>query len=359
MAALGLLAVAGCSDDDPDTTPRDRPLVALLADGRLVGGTTARLRAGMSLTGGRPMPASGRLIAQTSDPELVAVLLAARREVVVATARELRIRARIGLPVGRRTRPRVIVAPAPDRLVVLGDRSSRAGGRVPVGWVIDIPSRAVVTSWQVPRAPDRNWTVLDAAAASDGRRLYLSYHGGCRAGSPRACTTGADVISWADGEPLCAARASAGCVAEIHGEVVPVDGGALATGGDHQTVLRVDTSAAVTERWRTRLDRNHLMRLAYDAAARRVFALGSCLYAGGLARIDLDGGWRWRRGLADGGRPGLCGERIAAGGGLVVFTSGPEGGGGESEITVVDGTTGAVRARLPTAAPAVDLALGE
>jgi hypothetical protein len=132
---------------------------------------------------------------------------------------------------------------------------------------------------------------------------------------------------------------------------VALEGGVVATGGD-QAILHVDASADVTQRWRSRLHLNHLMRLAYDAATRRVFALGSCLYAGGLARIDLDGGLRWRRGLADGGRPSLCGERIAAGGGLVVLTRGPEGaGGGESEITVVDAGAGPCEPGCPSALP--------
>jgi hypothetical protein len=91
---------------------------------------------------------------------------------------------------------------------------------------------------------------------------------------------------------------------------------------------------------------------------RRAFALGSCFYVGDLARIDLDGGWQWRRGISRGGRPTMCGERMAASRGLVVFTEGPERDGGhESEITVLDADTGSVRARLPIRAPAVDLVL--
>jgi hypothetical protein len=358
VAALGVFALAGCSDEDEDTTTKELPLVALLADGQLVGGTTAGIRERVSLAESELRPVSRRLIAQVPGRRLLAVLVPRRREVVLVTLHGLRIRARIRLPADRGTRAAVVAAPEPDRVVVAGDRPTRAGGRMPVGWVVDVPSREVVARWQVPRAPDRNWTVLDAAAARDARRLYLTYHGGCGARRPRACTTGADVISWTDGRPLCEARASAGCIPEIHGEVAALDGGVVGTGGV-PVVLRAAPNARVMRRWRSRLRRNHLMRLAYDETTRRIFTLGSCLYAGGLERIDLDGGPRWRRGYPTGGRRSLCGERVAAREGVVVLTKGPEGGGGESEITVVDAESGAVRGRLPVGAPVTDVLLVE
>jgi hypothetical protein len=355
VVAVGFVTLVGCADDEPDSTPPERPLLALLTNSELVHGTTARLGEGVRLTNGTLRPISARLIAVTPDRRLASALLMASRsrrtEVVVLTTRGLRVRARIQLPVNRGTRATTLVAPAPDRLVVLGDRRTPAGGRLPVGWVIHIPSRELVARWQIPKASRRSWTVFDAAAAPDAERLYLSYHGG---------TTGADVISWDDGKLLCAGAAGsyAGCIGEIHGEVAAVPGGVLGTRGDPQSVLLADEEAQIVDRWSTRLARNHLMRLAYDTASRRVFALGSCLYVGGLARIDLDAGWQWRRGIIKGGRPSMCGERMAAGGGLVVFTEGPEWAGGhESEITVVDADTGSVRARLPIKVPAVDLVL--
>jgi hypothetical protein len=364
VVAIGSVMLVGCSNDEASSTPEERPLLALLADGRLMNATTARVEEGVRLTTGTLRPVSGRLMALIPGRRLVAVLLAAsgsrRSEVVVLTARGLHVTARVRLPVDRGTRATALVAPAADRVVVLGERETPAGGRLPVGWVIDTPSGDLVRRWRVPKAPTRNWTVFDAAAAPDSKRLYLSYHGGCNA-SAHACTTGADIVAWDSGDLLCVepAQSPAGCIGEIHGEVAALAGGALATRGDDQSVLLADEEARIVDRWSTRLARNHLMRLAYDAANRRVFALGSCLYAGGLARIDLDGGRQWRRGLASGGRPGMCGERMAAGGGVVAFTEGPESAGGhESEITVADAETGSVRARLPIKVPAVDLVLG-
>jgi hypothetical protein len=170
----------------------------------------------------------------------------------------------------------------------------------------------------------------------------------------------AQTWSRGNGEPLCdePARSAAGCIGEIHGEVAALPGGVLGTRGDPQGVVLANEEARIVDRWSTRLARNHLMRLAYDAASRRVFALGSCFYTGGLARIDLDGGRQWRRGISTDGRPSICGERLAAGRGLVVITEGPEWDGGhKSEITVVDADTGSVRAQLPIRVPAIDLVL--
>jgi hypothetical protein len=72
VLAVGFVLLVGCSDDGPDSSRQDRPLVALLSDGELLSGTTAR-----------------RLMAVTPDRRLLAVLLATpgsgRTEVVVLT----------------------------------------------------------------------------------------------------------------------------------------------------------------------------------------------------------------------------------------------------------------------------------
>jgi hypothetical protein len=362
VVAVSFVTLAGCVDNEPGSNAPERRLLALLSDGRLVKGTTARLGERVRLTNETLRPTSGRLMAVTPDRRLVAVLIVGSRsrrsDVVVLTTRGLDVRARIHLPVDRNTSATTLVAPNPDRLVALGARVTRTGGRRPVGWVIDIPPGGVPTRWTIPKASRGNWTVLDAAAARHGGRLYLSYHGTCD-GGPATCTTGVDMVSWRSGRLLCRARPHrAGCIEAIHGEVTAVPGGVLGTGAADQSILLANEEAQIVDRWPTRLARNHLMRLAYDPATRRAFALGSCLYAGGLARIDVDGGWRWRRGIGRNGRPGMCGERMAAGRGVVAFTEGPEGAGGHpSEITVVDAETGSLRARLPIPVPSVDLVL--
>jgi hypothetical protein len=76
VLGIGFVLLLGCADESPDSSRQDRPLVALLTDGELVNGTTARLGEGVRLTEGTLRPRSGRLIAVTPDRRLVAVLLA-------------------------------------------------------------------------------------------------------------------------------------------------------------------------------------------------------------------------------------------------------------------------------------------
>lgn len=343
--------------------PTPRPtLLAVLTDGQLMittlPGATRTVR--LSRTPSRAV--SGRLLAVTPDGRHVAALTvpeASTAGVITAlTLPDLRIARRLRLPADSRTTPTAVVSPEPDRVVVIGERRTAAGGRIPVGWVVQVPSGDVVAHWSIPKPPGFNWTPLDAAVAAGSNRLYISYHGGCNGSG--GCTTGVDAVSWQSGELLCRGgrMPGTGCIAGLHGEVAAMEASVLGTIAEHQSIARADADGQIVERWPTELARNHLMRFAYDQAGERIFALGSCLYTGGLARIDVQAGLRWRRGAAGPGQPGLCGERIAARDGDVAFSAGPEfAGSSESEITIVDASNGQVRARLPTDAPVADLVL--
>jgi hypothetical protein len=349
LAALALVCVvlAACSTDEGRRTPVEEPtLLALLTDGRLMRATPDAVAGGVRLTRARLRRESSRLIALTPGRRHLGVLLrragSRRSEVAVLSMRGLRPVGRLRLPMRGATTAAALVAPAPDRLVVVGDRRTRAGPRLPTGWVIDVPSAELVERWTFPWRQRRRAPVIDAAP--DGGRLYLSYHGGV------------DVISWRDGRLLCGGRSSP-CIREIHGEVAAVAGGVLGTGADDQTLLRANADGRIVERWPTELEGNHLMRFAHDATSGRAFALGSCFYTGGLARIDLRDGRRWRRGAIRGPEPSFCGERSAARGAFVAFSPGPEVHRASSHVTVVDSRTGSQRARLEVPAPAADLVL--
>lgn len=350
--AAVLLALAGCSGEDGRAPPRDPTLFAILTDGRLVSATPHRVTEAVRLTRAPLKPVSQRLIAVTPGRRFLAVLLtkegAGRDEVVILTARGLRVHARVSLHGGGDTTAAALVAPARDRLVAVGDRRTPAGDRLPTGWVIAVPSARLDERWTFPRGRRRTAPVIDAAAAADGERLYLSYHGGV------------DAISWGSGRSACQGRRddAAVCIAEIHGEVAAVPGGVVGTGADDQTLMKATPDGQIVDRWPTRLAGNHLMRFAYEPAEGWAFALGSCQYTGGLARVDLAGGLRWSRGMTPESGPTLCGERSAATGRFVALTRGPEfEGASESEVTFVDSQTGSVRARVTIPAPAADLVL--
>lgn len=353
LQIAGLVLLAGCSTGDERTSVQDSKLLALLTDGRLVSATPEEIHEHVVLTRARLKPLSRRLIAVTPDGRTVGVLLLRREradaDVAILSVRGLRVRARAALPIGRGVRALAIVAPARHRLVVLGERAVGDGQRLPLGWIIDVPSGRLVERWAFPSNLTRQADVIDASAAPDGRRLYLSYHGG------------ADVIDWESGAPLCGdqERPRSPCIVPFHGEVAATADGVLGTGADDQTLLKATTDGRIVERWHTGLARNHLMRLSYDASDNTAYALGSCLYTGGLARIDLARGLRWRRGMGNignSGPPALCGERSAAGGYLIALSRGPEfEGEGRSHLTFVDADKGKVQARLSVSAPAVDL----
>jgi hypothetical protein len=363
-ALLAVGVVPACSDDDRDRVPTRRPtLLAVLTDGQLVRTTLPGGTRTVRLSRTRSRPVSGRLLAVTPDGRHVAVLTVPDASpggvITVLTLPDLRIARRLRLPADSRTTATAAVSPEPDRVVVVGERLTAAGGRIPVGWVVQVPSGDVVARWSIPKPPLRNWTPFDAAVAAASNRLYVSYPGTCD-GSGGGCTTGVDVVSWESGELLCRGPRvpATGCIADLHGEVAAIGAGVLGTIAEDQSIVRADADGQIAERWPTDLARNHLMRFAYDEAGERIFALGSCLYTGGLARIDLQAGLRWRRGEGGAGQPGLCGERIAARDGDVAFSAGPEfAGSSGSEITVVDAVSGQVRARLPTDAPVADLVL--
>jgi hypothetical protein len=347
VAAVCLVALTGCEGDDGRRTPvREPTLLALLTDGRLLRATPDAVRGSVRLAWAPLRPESSRLIAVTPGRRHLGVLLrragSRQSEVVVLGMRGLRPRARLRLPTRGTVNAVALVAPSPDRLVAVGDLRTRRGHRFPTGWVIDVRSGELLGRWTFPRRPRRRAPVIDAAP--DGGRLYLSYHGGV------------DMISWADGRLLCGGRRSP-CIRELHGEIAAVPGGVLGTGADDQTLLRASPDGRIVERWPTELEGNHLMRFAHDAGSGRAFALGSCFCTGGLARIDLERGRRWRRGAIRAPEPSFCGERSAARGRFVAVSPGPEVHRAESHLTVVDSRTGSERARLAIPAPAADVVL--
>lgn len=350
ICIASLFLAFGCTGDNEKPPSRPPTLVAILTDGRLVTALPDKVTKTVRLTDARLRPASRRLIAVTPTGRLMGVLLvpagSERSEVALVTADRLAVRARVSLPMESGAKAAVLVAPTRNRLVVLGDRRTPAGERLPIGWVVDVQSGELLKRWTFSEQHAREADVIDAAAASDGKRLYLSYHGGV------------DVISWQSGRLLCRERSPRGwpCITPFHGEVAASPKGVLGTGADEQTILQANGQGRLTGRWPTRLAGNHLMRFAYDPTGDRAFALGSCLYTGGIARVDLKRGLVWRRGMRRASQPTLCGERIAAMGSFVAFSRGPEfEGPSDSQIEVVDAHSGSVRARLPVPAPAADL----
>ena len=302
---------------------------------------------------------SSRVLAPVVRNRL-AVLLPAKRSELTQLAfvdmKTLNVLARGQLPgIDATADARVLLPLTRGRILVVGDRPAPPG-RTPVAWIFDVTAAPkLVLTWSVRKSSTKNWTVFDAAVPATGDVVFLSYHGDCGKGS--LCTTGADVVDLDSGKVLCRSKyPDSGCVNEIHGELAGRLDGAVATGGDEGEIVAASRDGLLVGRWRSQLPRNHLVRIAYDAPRRRAYIVGSCLYAGGYARIDIPRGLRWRRGLGAAGSDPVCGERISARKDVLAFAEGVERAGpSSSSIIIADARNGRIHRRVRTRAGAIDV----
>jgi hypothetical protein len=206
------------------------------------------------------------------------------------------------------------LGPRSGQLYLFGNRH-QAAGQAAVVAVVDPASGTIRSRWTIRPASGRTWLVYRGVVSDDERRLVVSYHG--------PDTTGADVLTNTGGRlRRCAAAAppGAGCLADVHGDIILASGRLLATTGDPRQVEAWTLDGRLRARWDSGLSGNHLTELAVNAATRRLYAIGSCGYTGGLSVIDLDRG-RARRlaaptpggGGAGAPQPPICGERIETG----------------------------------------------
>lgn len=273
----------------------------------------------------------------------------------VVDARTLRERSRFALKPEIHYRALVVEAGA-GRLYVFGNRPGRVVDTVnrlreeaAVATSVDLSSgtRSTVT---VREADERSWFVYWGALSADGKRLVVSYHGGCNPEYVQRCTGGADWLDIAgEGLVRCPAQAypSTGCNGQVHGMVEPYGDGFLAARG-LPAVAVLDRDLRELRRVNTRL-RTHLMDFAHDDEV--LYALGDCGKGTGLRAVPIDGGASRRL-----GPPSLCGERIAvARRALVVANTGrlkPRA------VTVVELATGRVIRRLGLRSAPLDVVAG-
>jgi hypothetical protein len=375
--ALALaLVLASCGSGDAPPTPapsRDLgsgPTVfALLADHRLVAVAPRAPAVGgeVRLPGtGTSTEVAAHVVAIDPQRRLLRVL-GDHDSVTTVDTRTLTVLGTWTLPAGIAYRALAVGSVSGD-VFAFGDRAED-GGHSP--WLTRLSADGTVKgTGRLRPAAAHDWAIYAAAIAADERYAVVSYHG--------ADTTGADVVRLDGPTPQdCAApgtnAASApgpaaptstdatGCIAEIHGAVIVSSGRVWGTTGDGAVLVNVDPVSLQPRRLDPALPGNHLMEFAVDPAG-PVYAIGSCLYSGGLSRLDL--GATQARVLAPPmslpQRPDLCGERIAVGpAGLLAITRGPETSGSSRPVGIllVDGATGHVRATVPTEVAPIDVAV--
>jgi hypothetical protein len=354
-AAVAILAVgAACSLDD-DSTERPRTpqaqtaVLALLADRTLVeiSSTSGRIVRRRVLGPGTPFADLGSYLALSDDSRRLFVLTprspGSGQELAILDPAGLRPTESFPLDRGIVFRA-VAVGPRTGRLYLFGNRRAGGGAEDAVVAVLD-PSSGETQTSTVREAEGHDWWIIDGAVARDESRLYLSYHGGCDV-IDRLCTNGADWID-INGDRLarCGRRTASGvgCLARVHGGVEALEDGLLAATGTPK-LIRISDQGKVIADLPSRLAGNHVMEFAVDRAVERAYALGQCLYTGGVSVLDLRSE---RTRLLS---PNVCGERIAVGGDLVAVADqyGSNPLGAPARIALVDARTGSVRyAKVP------------
>jgi hypothetical protein len=290
------------------------------------------------------------LVRRDTTPDRLVVLDAVTARLIVwrRLPREFRARVviardgRVFIAGNRRVRR---VAPGlfeEDSLVLEADRTGR-----------------VIRSIAVRAANGRDWWVMSAALSPDGRRLVVSYHGGCSEQAPNLCTGGADVVDLSQGarQPCVEPYPGSGCI-EAHGHVeFDNDSLLVATGSEE---IRVVGST----RLNTRLGNSHVMDFALDRGRRELVAAGPCHHLGGLSLVNLDSGAaNVIVAPARSSTPRLptarvCGSRVALLPSLIATTptstavADPRGTG---RVLLVDRRTGRVRARVSLRGEPVDV----
>lgn len=230
-------------------------------------------------------------------------------------------------------------------LYVFGNENGAA-----VVWIVD-PRGASARRLLARQTDGRTWSVYQGVVNADETALFISYHGP---------TTGIDRFELKDGTlTRCAPATSAdqGCI-RTHGGMLLFRDRLFAATGEGPLLALDPATGARLERHDPQLEGNHIVEFAVDEVGERLFIIGSCGYARGLATVDL------RRGVTQVLAPSRrdsspCGERIALtpdGHRLVVVqTARPVPTRGRPGHLLVLSDAGSVIRQIPTSAEAIDL----
>jgi len=258
----------------------DGAIVALLADNRLVvyRPTDGATLATHPFAASPEPPFSGQFLALGRDWHTFYALIPGTPDRLVALdSATLTVRATHTL-IAEAHFSSLRVGPVSGRLYLF---DGHPGGVVVQ--VLDPATGATVARWDLALG-GYDWRVIQAEITPDEGAFYLSYHGADTTGIDRFTITGAGAQRCA-GQP----RPNVGCIA-AHGPFAPDGTTLLVQRGDSTIVAAADPLGRPQREYDTGVLGNHMVALAVDAPARRLYALGSCGYRAGFATLDLDTG---------------------------------------------------------------------
>jgi DNA-binding beta-propeller fold protein YncE len=259
---------------------------ALLADNRLI---AVRTHDGTIVQDHRlaPPPSSsdrllGHYMARSKDGSYLFVLIASEDTkanlVAVVTLATNTVEATYTLPDDGLIFRSLAVGPVTGQVYLFGNR-----GKDAVVSTLDPHTGTTVATWTARTSDGYDWLVYQGAISQDERHVFLSYHG--------EDTSGVDQFEIVDNdlrrceapvEPMDSCFGGHGSFILLEDTVV------VATG--RSVILEKTSTGTIRQAWDTQLVNNHLMEFVVDVNRRRLYAVGSCSYTGGLSSVDLDAG---------------------------------------------------------------------
>ncbi|WP_204032482.1 hypothetical protein [Sinosporangium siamense] len=270
-----------------------------------------------------------------------------RQSIVLVDPTSLEVRKRILLD-GAWTNVVMVAGRRTGRLHVFGMAKER-GGWAPTLTVVDPVEGSVVSRVKLRAAHGKTWLPFAADLSDDERRVTLSYHGEDTTGSEVYRIGGdgrGERLAASDRLTGCTGAAGEGRCVDLHGGVSTHKGRLYATTGGPE-VMEIDVDGRLLRRLALpSLQGNHVMEMVLNREAGRLYVLGSCLYSGGLAVLDLaDGRSREvaprKRGTGTAGPDLVCGERGELYSDALITMLKPA-----DEVVFVDTVTGKIHKRV-------------
>jgi hypothetical protein len=216
--------------------------------------------------------------------------------------------------------------------------------------MLEPSSGAVLAVWTARRADGYDWFPYRGIVGRNEHTLFISYHG--------PDTTGIDSFTVLGGRlHRCHATfiRPDGCIA-AHGNIELYGNGLLAaTGGG--PIHEINAAGKVWRDVDTHLQHNHLLEFTVDHRTNRLYAVGSCIYAGGFSAVDI--GSDRARILVQEPNYDICGERLALASRSLLVLARTQGVipqiGVQGQLLFLDTRTGQVQRSIPTPAEPVDV----